>query len=43
MAAETLLISPKAFESLLIRARTALKAVLVQAGVDPHDLPGDLS
>ena len=43
MAAQALEISPKAFESLLIRARMALKAVLVQAGIDPRDLPGDVS
>lgn len=43
MAAQALEVSPKAFESLLIRARMALKAVLVQAGIDPRDLPGDVS
>lgn len=43
MAAEHLALSPKAFESLLIRARTGLKALLVHAGVDPRDLPGDMA
>lgn len=41
MAAQTLDISPKAFESLLIRARAALKAVLAAAGLSAADLPGD--
>lgn len=41
MAAELLEISPKAFESLLIRARAALKSLLVQAGIDPRALASD--
>lgn len=43
MAAETLSISPKAFESLLIRARAALKGVMAAAGLSAADLPGDLA
>lgn len=39
MAAEILELSPKAFESLLIRARTALKSVLAAAGIDTSLLP----
>ena len=42
MAAQTLDLSPKAFESLLIRARTALKGVMAAAGLSAADLPGDL-
>lgn len=41
MAANVLELSPKAFESLLIRARTALKAVLAAAGIDTSLLPGE--
>jgi RNA polymerase sigma-70 factor, ECF subfamily len=41
MAAEIMELTPKAFESLLIRARTALKAVLAAAGIDARLLPGD--
>lgn len=41
MAAELLKLSPKAFESLLIRARAALKAVLAAAGIETSLLPGD--
>lgn len=41
MAAEVMLLTPKAFESLLIRARAALKAVLAAAGIDTRLLPGD--
>jgi RNA polymerase sigma-70 factor (ECF subfamily) len=41
MAAQTLDLSPKAFESLLIRARTALKGVMAAAGLSAADLPGD--
>jgi RNA polymerase sigma-70 factor, ECF subfamily len=39
MAAELMDLSPKAFESLLIRARAALKSVLAAAGIDPSLLP----
>jgi RNA polymerase sigma-70 factor (ECF subfamily) len=39
MAAELLDLSPKAFESLLIRARSALKSVLAAAGISPSLLP----
>jgi RNA polymerase sigma-70 factor (ECF subfamily) len=39
MAAELLDLSPKAFESLLIRARAALKSVLAAAGISPSLLP----
>ena len=39
MAAELLELSPKAFESLLIRARAALKSVLAAAGIDTSLLP----
>jgi RNA polymerase sigma-70 factor (ECF subfamily) len=41
MAAEVMELSPKAFESLLIRARAALKAVLAAAGIDARLLPGE--
>jgi RNA polymerase sigma-70 factor, ECF subfamily len=41
MAAQTLELSPKAFESLLIRARAGLKSVLAAAGIDARLLPGD--
>lgn len=41
MAADTLALSPKAFESLLIRARAALKSLLAAAGIDTSLLPGD--
>lgn len=41
MAAEMMDLTPKAFESLLIRARTALKAVLAAAGIDTRLLPGE--
>ena len=41
MAAQTLDLSPKAFESLLIRARTALKGMMAAAGLTAADLPGD--
>lgn len=41
MAAEMMELSPKAFESLLIRARAALKAVLAAAGIDTRLLPGE--
>jgi RNA polymerase sigma-70 factor (ECF subfamily) len=41
MAANLLDLSPKAFESLLIRARGNLKTVLVTAGVDARILPGE--
>jgi RNA polymerase sigma-70 factor, ECF subfamily len=41
MAAEVMDLSPKAFESLLIRARAALKSVLAAAGIDARLLPGD--
>ncbi len=41
MAAETLDLSPKAFESLLIRARAALKGLMAAAGLSAADLPGD--
>ncbi len=43
MAADVLALSPKAFESLLIRARAALKAVLAAAGIDTSLLPGDVA
>lgn len=39
MAAELMALSPKAFESLLIRARAALKSVLAAAGISPSLLP----
>lgn len=41
MAAEVMELSPKAFESLLIRARVALKAVFAAAGIDTSLLPGE--
>lgn len=41
MAATVLDLSPKAFESLLIRARMTLKTVLVAAGIDARILPGE--
>jgi RNA polymerase sigma-70 factor (ECF subfamily) len=41
MAADVLELSPKAFESLLIRARTALKSVLTAAGINTALLTGD--
>jgi RNA polymerase sigma-70 factor (ECF subfamily) len=41
MAAEVMDLSPKAFESLLIRARAALKSVLAAAGINTSLLPGD--
>jgi RNA polymerase sigma-70 factor (ECF subfamily) len=41
MAAELMNLTPKAFESLLIRARAALKAVLAAAGIDTSLLPGE--
>jgi RNA polymerase sigma-70 factor (ECF subfamily) len=41
MAASLLALSPKAFESLLIRARATLKTVLVTAGIDARALPGE--
>jgi RNA polymerase sigma-70 factor (ECF subfamily) len=42
MAAEVMELSPKAFESLLIRARAALKSVLAAASIDARLLPGDV-
>ncbi|WP_235927738.1 sigma-70 family RNA polymerase sigma factor [Sandarakinorhabdus rubra] len=41
MAADVMDLSPKAFESLLVRARSALKSVLAAAGIDTSLLPGD--
>lgn len=43
MAAEVMELTPKAFESLLIRARTALKSLLAAAGIDARLLPGDMT
>lgn len=41
MAADVMELSPKAFESLLVRARASLKSVLAAAGIDARLLPGD--
>ncbi len=41
MAAQTMNLSAKAFESLLIRARGALKGVMAAAGLTAADLPGE--
>ena len=41
MAAEVMELSPKAFESLLVRARASLKSVLAAASIDARLLPGD--
>lgn len=41
MAADMMQLSPKAFESLLVRARAALKSVLAAASIDARLLPGD--
>ena len=41
MAADVMDLTPKAFESLLIRARAALKALLTAAGINTQLLPGD--
>lgn len=43
MAAEVMELTPKAFESLLIRARAALKSLLAAAGIDARLLPGDMT
>lgn len=42
-AANVMELSPKAFESLLVRARGALKGVLARAGLDDGLLSGDIA